>query len=120
MTKVDLGEIFKGMLQNNRDTQRFNLSIPIHLIFGSQITLLGQIKDLSLKSAFINVKSSIHMALHDELKFNIANLPGNIDSCIQGSARISRLAVGEGIAIYFTEMDEASSGHLQRLISTGG
>ena len=108
------------MPKNHRETQRFNLSIPIHLIFGSQITLLGQIKDLSLKSAFINIKSSIHMALNDELKFNIGNLPGNLDSCIQGSARISRVAVGEGIAIYFTKMDDTSAGRLQRLIDAGG
>ena len=106
-------------IKNNRDTQRLNLSVPIHLMFGSQITLIGQIKDISLKSAFINVKSSIHMAVHDELKFNIENLPGNMDGCIQGSAMISRIALGEGIAIYFIKMDKTSLDLLQRLTGPG-
>ena len=108
------------MANNQRITQRFNLSLPIQLIFGSQITLAGQIKDLSLKSAFITVKSSIHMATNDELEFAIPNLPADPKAVIQGSARISRVAAGEGIAIYFTKMDEKSTNLLQQLIGPGG
>ena len=100
---------------NQRDTQRLSLSIPIDLIFGTQITLRGQIKDLSPKGAFVLIKSSVHMATSDELEFNIKGIPGNADACIQGTARISRVAPGEGIAVYFTKMDEASKGHLQKL-----
>jgi len=94
---------------NHREAPRVSSALPVNLIFGSQITLLGQVKDLSLKSAFIRVKSSIHMAIHDELEFNI-------NSSIQGFARISRVAPGEGIAIYFTKIDEASSSRLQQLV----
>ena len=102
---------------NQRNTQRVAASFPINLSFGSQITLVGQIKDLSLKSAFINVRSnSIHMAIHDELTFCITNLPNNIEGSIEGSARISRIAPGEGIAIFFTKMDESSTNLLQRFI----
>ena len=90
------------MDKNLRNTQRFTLSLPIHLSFGTQITLLGQIKDLSFKSAFINIKSSsINMAPHDDLTFCIENLPHNIEGNIEGSARISRVSPGDGIAIYF-------------------
>ncbi len=104
-------------MNNQRNTQRVDLIIPIHLSFGSQITLLGQIKDISLKSAFITIKSSsIHMDIHDDLLFSIENLPNNPEAKIHGSARISRVAPGEGIAIYFTKMDESSSNHLQRLV----
>ena len=108
------------MINNQRNTQRVNLSIPIQLIFGTQITLNGQVKDLSLKGAFINIKSSVHMATSDELKFIIANLPGNADTCIQGTARISRVAPGEGIAIYFTEINKTSLNHIQQLIAACG
>ena len=101
---------------NQRDTQRLSLSIPIDLIFGTQITLRGQIKDISLKGAFINIKGGVHMALHDKLEFIIKDIPGSADACIQGTARISRVTPGEGIAIYFTRMDETSTGHLQRLV----
>ena len=104
------------MLNNHRTTQRFNFNLPVQLSFGSQITLQGQVKDLSLKSAFINVKGSVHMALNDELTFHIGNPADNGENRIQGSGRISRLAAGEGIAIYFTEMDQASSNRLQQLI----
>ena len=106
---------------NNRTNQRFSFSVPIHLIFGSQITLMGQIKDLSLKSAFINVKSnSIHMAINDELQFMIEKIPNNANAIIEGSARISRVSAGEGIAIYFIKMDEKSTTHLKGLIGTIG
>ena len=100
---------------NSRSIQRFSLSGSIDLIFGSQITLKGQIKDISLKSAFIIVKSSIHMAVNDELNFTIER-PSNV--LIQGSARISRVSAGEGIGIYFVNMDESSTKHLQQLIGT--
>ena len=105
------------MINNQRDIQRVNVSIPIALIFGTQITLKGQVKDLSLKSVFVMVKSSIHMATNDELEFNIENLPSNIEGSIRGSARISRVALGEGIAIYFTKLDETSAKNLQNLIT---
>ncbi len=105
------------MINNNRSAQRFPLVIPIDLIFGTQITLKGQVKDLSAKSLFVNVKSSISMAPHDELDFAIKNLPHDAAAVIEGSARISRVSPGEGIAIYFTKMDDASAAHLKQLVS---
>ena len=108
-----------SMQNNNRNLQRFSFSVPIQLSFGSQITLLGQLKDLSSKSAFINIRSSsIHMDLNDELQFSIANDKGEFDGSIQGTARISRVSAGEGIAIYFTKIDEPSMGNLAQLISS--
>lgn len=105
------------MSQNQRNLQRFPVTLPINISFGSQITLQGQIKDLSLKSAFINIRSSIHMAQNDELNFAIEKIPNNSEGRIEGSARISRIVVGEGIAIYFIKMDEASSTCLEQLIN---
>ncbi len=99
---------------NNRSTERFPASLSINLMFGTQITLKGQIRDLSLKSAFILVRSSISMDVNDGLSFSIEN-PNNAEASIQGSATISRVSIGEGIAIYFTKMDEESTNHLQLL-----
>jgi hypothetical protein len=104
------------MFKNQRNTDRVSSNLPIQLGFGSQITLSGQIKDLSLKAAFVIVKSSIHMATHDELTFTIENLPFNIDGTITGSARISRVAPGEGIAIFFIKLDDTSNNLLHRLV----
>lgn len=106
------------MPNNNRHSPRFSSSLPIQISFGSQITLLGQIKDLSLKSAFVILKSSIHMALNDELSFSIANAKGEFNGDIEGKARISRISAGEGIAIYFTEIAEPSLTHLTQLIAS--
>lgn len=105
------------IINNNRSSQRFPLVIPVDLIFGTQITLKGQVKDLSLKSAFINVRSSISMDTHDELEFSITGIPNNADAAIKGIARISRVSPGEGIAIYFTKMDDTSTAHLKQLVS---
>ena len=103
------------MIDNQRSSKRFCLSLPVQISFGSQITLQGQIKDLSLKSAFIIIKSSVHMAMNEELTFVIEDLPHDPEGRVEGSARISRVAVGEGIAIYFTRVDDASIRHLQCL-----
>jgi hypothetical protein len=104
------------MFNNQRNTQRINVFLPIQLSFGTQIVLQGQMKDLSAKSTFVIIKSSIHMECNDDLTFLIENLPNNIEGSIQGSARISRVVPGEGIAIYFTKMDEKSAANLQRLM----
>ncbi|MBF0490065.1 MAG: PilZ domain-containing protein [Candidatus Omnitrophica bacterium] len=104
------------MYKNQRHSERFNLILPIQLSFGTQITLKGEIKDLSLKSAFIIIKSSIHMAPNDELKFCIDNLP-NIEGGIEGTAVISRVVPGEGIAIYFDILEIESENRLQQLIA---
>ena len=105
-------EVFK----NQREAQRVEVNIPIRLSFGTQIVLAGQLKDISLKSAFVKVKSSICMAPNDELNFAIECTTDNPDGRVRGSARISRVIPGEGIAIYFIKMDESSTNRLQQLI----
>ena len=101
---------------NQRQFQRISTSLPIQLSFGTQITLEGQLKDISFKSAFIKLKGSIYMEENDELTFLIKLSSENLDDVIQGAARISRIAKGEGIVIYFTKIDEASSNRLKKLI----
>ncbi len=104
---------------NNRSDKRVNLGLPIQLSFGSQITLLGQLKDLSMKSAFIVIKSSIHMAMNEELEFQIKDPLKNKEDFIKGTACISRVSPGEGIAIYFTKLDDVSTANLQTLVAAG-
>jgi hypothetical protein len=102
---------------DHRIAPRVSIVHPIQISFGIQIVLQGQIKDISLKSAFILIKSSIHMTLNDKLSFQLENLPNQIEGSIKGNARISRIVPGEGIAVYFVDMDEASTQRLQRLIN---
>lgn len=101
---------------NQRQNQRFQTNFLIQLMIGTQITLHGQLRDLSLKSAFIQIKESIYMQPNDELNFIIRRSVENLDDCVQGQARISRISAGEGIAIYFTKMDDDSVERLKILV----
>src|SRR3989338_10799004 len=101
--------MYPESFRNQRETQRASLSFPIQISLGTQITLRGELKDLSLKSAFVKIKTNIYLQQNDEISFAIQCAPANTDESVQGVARISRIAVGEGIAIYFTQMDPGSS-----------
>ena len=109
--------MYPESFRNQRETQRAALSFPIQISLGTQITLQGQLKDLSLKSAFIKIKTNIYLQNNDEISFAIQCVPSSPDESVQGVARISRIAAGEGIAIYFTEMDPASSNRLKGLLN---
>lgn len=111
-----MGSMQSRTYNNQRQSQRHSFQFPVEINIGSQITLQGRLKDLSLKSAFITVKSNIYMQPHDELNFTIQCALNDGDKCVQGAARVSRIAVGEGIAIYFTELDETSSNRLKQLV----
>jgi hypothetical protein len=106
-----------NLLSNKRQDARYQSSFPIQISLGSQITLEGQLKDLSLKSAFIKIKSNIYMQPNDQLDFVIRRSFDKIEENIQGQARISRIALGEGIAIYFTKLDEDSAARLKELVN---
>ena len=104
------------MLNNRRENNRVAASLPVEICIGSQVTIQGQLKDISSKSAFIRMKSSVFMQLNDELHFLIRCSTEESQEAFGGVARISRIAIGEGIAIYFTKMDESSSSRLKQLI----
>ncbi len=105
-------------MNNQRQTTRTISSLPVKLMFGTQITLEGQLKDLSLKSAFIKIKESIFMQPNAEIDFSIQRSHNGVQESVEGSGRISRIAAGEGIAIYFTQMDVDSLNRLKELVGT--
>ena len=104
-------------IENNeqrRDT-RVSLEFPVKISVGSQITVQGHLKDLSLNSAFIRIKSSVFLKSGDEVGFAIQTSPDE-EPVIQGLARISRFVPGEGFAIYFSKMDDSSLKYLKKLL----
>lgn len=105
---------------NFYNNQRQNHRVPVNLIakisFGSQVTLMGRIRDLSLKSAFILIKGAVHMQLNDEIAFTIEPGEATQQPAVSGMARISRISAGEGIAIYFVKLDENSTNQLRKLV----
>ena len=109
-----------GPFREQREGQRVASVLPIQISIGSQVTLQGQLKDLSFKSAFIRIKGSIYLQLNDELDFAILLPSAEEEEKISGSGRISRIEPGEGFAIYFTKMDGASTGRLKKLLVASG
>lgn len=101
---------------NQRKNQRVTVNLTVKISFGSQVTLAGRIRDLSVKSAFILIKGGVHMQLNDEINFVIEAVEGSQQPAVSGMARISRVSAGEGIAIYFVKMDDASSSQLRKLV----
>jgi hypothetical protein len=98
-----------------RQETRVGVELPARISLGPEIFLQGQLKDLSLKSAFIALKSKLYLQPNDEISFAIFRSQDEAD-VIQGLARISRIVVGEGLAIYFTKLDDASIGRLRELL----
>ncbi|MEI8012590.1 MAG: PilZ domain-containing protein [Candidatus Omnitrophota bacterium] len=95
---------------------RVGADLPAMISVGTQLTIQGKLKDISLKSAFITMKSTVYLKLNDEVGFSIQCLPDQAAPVIQGLARISRIAIGEGMAIYFTDVDAASTRRLSNLL----
>ncbi len=102
--------------KNQRQNQRVQVNLTVKISFGSQVTLTGRIRDLSPKSAFIVIKAGVHMQLNDELAFVIDHPLGPTHRGAEGTARISRVSAGEGIAIYFTKLDDASTAQIRQWV----
>jgi hypothetical protein len=102
--------------QNQRQDPRVTAMLPIQINIGSQVSLQGQLKDLSLKSAFVRIKASVYLQVNDQLEFEIPLSADSDGESILGSGSISRIAAGEGFAIYFTEMDAGSTKRLKALL----
>ena len=77
-----------------RQESRVGLEVPVEISIGSQLTLHGTLKDLSTKSAFITMKSSVYLQNNDEVGFIIRLTPEKDTDVITGMARISRTVCG--------------------------
>jgi hypothetical protein len=101
---------------DQRGQPRVNAELPATISVGSQLTVKGQLKDLSLNSAFIKIRNSLYLNINDEIGITIQCSPDDENGVIQGMARISRMVPGEGFAVYFTKIDEDSLKHIKKLL----
>ena len=108
--------------ENNdqRREPRVSTEFIIMIRIGSQISVRGQLKDISLSSAFIKIKSSVFLKTGDEVRFAIQSSPDDAAPLMQGLAHISRIEPGEGFAIYFSKMDDASLKYLKEFLKKSG
>ena len=104
--------------RDQRNELRINSDLPATISVGSQLTIQGHLKDLSLKSAFITIKHSVFLETNEQIGFSIQCSLKHPNSLIEGLARISRIVPGEGLAIYFTDMNTASELRLKKLLNS--
>lgn len=100
---------------DQRGQPRVSVEFPATISVGSQLTVNGQLKDLSLNSAFIRIKNSIFLNINDEIGFTIQCSANDAD-LVQGLARISRMVPGEGLVIYFTKIDDTSLKNIKKFL----
>ena len=102
--------------KDQRRDARVNTELSVLIRVGTQLTLQGHLKDISLKSAFIRIKNNVFLQTGDPVGFTVQCSPKADEDLIEGTAAVSRIVPGEGMAIYFTKMDEASSTRLRKLL----
>lgn len=102
---------------DQRGQPRVNVEFPATVSVGSQLTVKGQLKDLSLNSAFIKIKNSIFLNINDEIGITIQCSDDEKDT-IQGLARISRMVPGEGFVVYFTKIDDNSLKCIKKILQS--
>jgi hypothetical protein len=101
---------------DQRGQPRVSVEFPATISVGSQLTVKGHLKDLSLSSAFVRIKNSIFLNINDEVGITIQCSSNDASVQIQGMARISRMVPGEGFVVYFTKIDEDSLKHIKKLL----
>ena len=99
-----------------RSNPRVSSELPVKISVGSQLTVQGYLRDLSLNSAFIRIKNNIFLSTGDEVGFSIQPSAEDETIVMQGSACISRIVPGEGFAIYFSKLDDDSLKYLKKLL----
>ena len=101
---------------DQRGQPRVNVEFPVTISVGSQLTVKGHLKDISLNSAFIRIKNNIYLNINDEIGIAIQSSADDAKIVVQGQARISRIVPGEGLAVYFTKIDDASSNYIKKVL----
>lgn len=105
---------------DQRGQPRINVEFPATVSVGTQLTVKGQLKDLSLNSAFIRIKNNLYLNINDEVGITIQCPSDDASVQIQGLARISRIVPGEGFVVYFTKIDENSLKNIKKILQKSG
>ena len=105
---------------DHRSQPRANVELPATITVGTQITVKGQLKDLSLNSAFVRMKNIIYLNVNDEIGISIDCSTNDTTVQISGTACISRVIPGEGFAVYFTKIDDESMKCIKKILQKAG
>ena len=99
----------------HRSQPRVTVEFPATISVGSQLTLKGQLRDLSIASAFVRIKNNVYLNINDEVGITIQCSQDDANEAVQATARISRIVPGEGFAVYFIKIDDNSMKCLKKL-----
>jgi PilZ domain len=105
---------------DQRGQPRVNVEFPATVSVGTQLTVKGQLKDLSMNSAFIRIKNNLYLNINDEVGITIQCSSDDAGVQIQGLARISRMVPGEGFVVYFTKIDDNSLKNIKKVLQKAG
>lgn len=107
------------MMTHNRQSERVTVvHHSVHLSLAPQLTIFGELKDISLSGAFVRVKNRIYFENDTPIDFMIKRTKSSTYEWIEGSGIIARIAHKDGIGIRFTDFKHDSSSRLKRLIFT--
>jgi hypothetical protein len=105
---------------DQRGQPRVSVEYPATVSVGTQLTVKGHLKDLSLNSAFIRIKNNLYLNINDEVGIAIQCSSDDVSVQIHGLARISRIVPGEGFVVYFTKIDDDSLKNIKRILQKSG
>ena len=105
------------MSSHQRQAERVTVAqqLSVQLNLAPQLTIHGELKDISYSGAFVKVANRIYFEPQAELRFSI-NPMGQPHNKIQGIGRIARISAKEGIGISFTNFDWDAPERLKQLI----
>lgn len=97
---------------DKRKEQRVPVVAKIKISIGTQFTVEGQIKDLTVNSAFILMRNNIYLNTNDDVlyEFQVA------DYVVKGKANVTRIVKGEGFVICFMNLDPVSQKNLMLIL----
>ena len=101
---------------DQRGQPRINVEFPATISVGSQLTVKGYLRDLSLTSAFVRIKNNIYLNINDEIGITIQCSSNDVNVQIEATARISRMVPGEGFAVYFTKIADDSVKLIKKIL----
>lgn len=110
--------VYPSSFKEQRKEARVNTQSSVLISIGTQLSFQGQLRDLSMNSAFVVAKDSIFLEAGDAITLSFPMASANTEDPLKVFACVSRMVKGEGFAVYFTKMTDSVKEELQKLCRT--
>lgn len=102
---------------DKRKEQRVGIVAKIKISIGTQLTVEGQIKDITLTSVFVSMRNNIYLNSNDTIQYEFETTVEGKPYVFKGNAYVTRIVKGEGFVISFSGMDDVSLNNLKRVLN---